>query len=267
MSRRSIVVLAALLLAATGCHHHVDKSEQLAALDDAYHAGLVTKDEYEAKKLAITGAVSAVPATPAATTTSAPPTSSQPATTSVPASEPQTPQLTATQHRSHAPSSAPQTAVSTADASTTGPAATAASTEASHPSANLHANEPAPLPGCEDAEYKSGGQKGTEERFFAASPDTVRNAALSALDSLDFNVHKKSSKEIEASKKRHLGAIVGAGGERVILTFEASERGGRSGTRVTGQTKKQKIVGYMAQKTWTDAVLAEMACKLSEPGH
>jgi hypothetical protein len=267
MNRSRIVLLAALLLAATACHHHVDKTEQLAALDDAYHAGLLTKDEYEAKKLAITGTESPVPATPATAATSTAPTSSEPAATSVPTSRPQTPQLAPAQHRAHSPSAPPQTVISTAVASPSGPAATAVPSESSPPPANLHANEPTPLPGCEDAEYKSGGQRGTEERFFAASPDTVRNAALSALDSLDFNIHKKSSKEIEASKKRHLGAIVGAGGERVILTFEASERGGKSGTRVTGQTKKQKIVGYMAQKTWTDAVLAEMACKLSEPGH
>ena len=92
----------------------------------------------------------------------------------------------------------------------------------------------------------------------------VRRAAISALDSLDFNIHKNSNKEIEASKKRHVGVIVGAGGERVILTFQKSERGGQSGTRVIGDTKKN-FVGHMTQKTWTDAVLAQIGCKLREP--
>jgi len=110
-------------------------------------------------------------------------------------------------------------------------------------------------------EYKPGGQKGAEERFFAAPPEAVRRAAVSALDGLDFNIHKTSKNEIEASKKRHIGVIVGAGGERVILTFQKTERGGQSGTRVIGETKKS-FVGHMAQRTWTDAVLAEIGCKL-----
>jgi hypothetical protein len=129
--------------------------------------------------------------------------------------------------------------------------------------AEEHEPEPAPLAGCEDVEYKSGGQKGSQSRFFAASPDAVWRAAVSSLESLDFNIHKSSNKEIEASKKRHVGVIVGAGGERVILSLRKAERGNQSGTLVIGETKKS-LVGRMAQRTWTDAVLAQMACKLRE---
>jgi hypothetical protein len=255
-----IVLPAALLLFASACHH-VDKTERLAALDDAYQAGLMTKDEYEAKKLAITGAASssAPPSSgPVVIPAPAAPSSSPSVTAPALASGPTAQRTTALDQPARPLSTAPPTASSAA------PAAAASSTAASPPS-NLHANEPGPLPGCEDAEYKSGGQKGTEERFFAAPPDAVRRAALAALESLDFNIRKKSKKEIEGSRNRHLGAIVGAGGERVILTFEGSERRGTSGTRVTGRTKKH-IVGYMAQRTWTDAVLAKMACKLSQSG-
>ncbi len=69
------------------------------------------------------------------------------------------------------------------------------------------------------------------------------------------------NKEIEASKKRHMDAIVGVGGERVILTFKATEEGGQNGTRVVGETKKN-FIGHVSQRTWTDAVLAQIACKL-----
>jgi hypothetical protein len=260
MNRSRIVLLAALILAGTACHH-VDKKEQLAALDDAYQAGLLTKDEYDAKKLALTGTPASVPAV-------APAPSSTPASTPQSATVP--PQVSEAPPQSNSPrrharavspaSSAPAAAPVE---SPRVPVATSSPSESSSPRTNLHSNEPAPLPGCEDAEYKSGGQKGPEERFFAAPVDVVKNAALSALESLDFNIRKKSKKEIEASKKRHLGAIVGAGGERVIIRFEPSERKGTAGTRVTGETKKN-FVGHVSQKTWTDAVLAEMACKLSE---
>jgi hypothetical protein len=119
------------------------------------------------------------------------------------------------------------------------------------------------LKGCEDEEFKSGGQK-SESRFFAASQDAVHRAAVSALESMDFNIRKNTGKEIEANKKRHIGVIVGAGGERVTLTFRKQERNGQSGTSVTGETRKS-FVGRLAQRTWTDAVLAQTACKLREP--
>ena len=49
----------------------------------------------------------------------------------------------------------------------------------------------------------------------------------------------------------------------MILTFQKTERAGHSGTHVIGQTKKS-FVGRVTQKTWTDAVLAQIACKLRE---
>jgi hypothetical protein len=231
MSRFLAGLLAAALVMATACNHASDKAEQLAALDNAYQSGLLTKDEYDAKRRALTE-------TEAATAAAAP----------SPAPEP-------------SPSPVAALAVPTRRASA---APVAASTTPSRSSSNTHAGpaEPAPLAGCQDTEYKSGGQKGAETRFFAASPEVVRRAAVSALDSLDFNIRTNTNKEIEASKKRHLGAIVGAGGERVILTFKETAQAGQSGTRVVGQTKKN-FVGHVSQKTWTDAVLAQIACKLS----
>jgi hypothetical protein len=224
MNRFLIVSLATLLAAATACQPHPDKAKQMAALDNAYQAGLLTKDEYEAKKLALNGATGSSASTP----------------TPVPVAPPKASPSTAAIPQAVGPT----------------PSSAAGGAQANEP-------EPAPLSGCDAAEVKSGGKKGTEERFYAAPPDAVRRAAVSALGSLDFTIHKNSEKEIEASKKRHIGAIVGAGGERVILTFHQTERAGQSGTRVTGETKKS-FLGHVAQKTWTDAVLAQIACRLDK---
>lgn len=122
--------------------------------------------------------------------------------------------------------------------------------------------EPAPLAGCRDAGSRSGGAKGVQERVFPASVEEVRKAASLALRNLDFVIHKDDSHEMEGSRRRHLGVVVGAGGERVILHYERAP----NGTRVTGETKKS-LVGRLAQKTWTSAVLAQIACNLRTAGH
>jgi hypothetical protein len=237
-SRFQALFVAVVLLVAVGCEHP-DKADQLAALNNAYQSGLLTKDEYDAKRLALTGETVAV------SQASAP----NPAQAAVPTPKaivrpPAHGSPVLPRHKSARPAAAPITATV--------------------PTSGTEAGEsgPAPLAGCDDAEYKSGGQKGAQERFFAASPETVRRAAAAALGSLDFDIRKNSNKEIDASKRRHIGAIVGAGGERVILTFKETDHAGQSGTQVIGQTKKS-FLGHMAQKTWTDAVLAQMACKLS----
>ena len=76
------VFLAAVFLAATACHR-TNKAEQLTALDGAYQSGLLTKDEYDAKKLALAAATPApalaqIPV-PAATRAPAPVEDSAPA--------------------------------------------------------------------------------------------------------------------------------------------------------------------------------------------
>jgi hypothetical protein len=255
MNRFPAVLLAAALLVATACKPTNNKADQLAALDNAYQAGLLTKDEYDAKKRALTGpaAEPARESAPAPTPASAPSASPAAAPLQKKATHPLV--RPAPPRRASALPATPPTAVSAA------PAAAPVTSPAPSSSADAHEAEPAPLAGCEDAEYKTGGQKGAEERFFAASPEMVRRAAVAALDSLDFNIHKNTNKEIEASKKRHMGAIVGAGGERVILTFKETEEGGQNGTRVVGETKKN-FIGHVSQRTWTDAVLAQIACKL-----
>jgi hypothetical protein len=91
--------------------------------------------------------------------------------------------------------------------------------------------------------------------------EAVRKAATLAFTNLDFTVHSDSGHEMEASKRRHLSAVIGAGGERLILHFASTKQGGQSGTRVTAETKKS-VVGRLAQKSWTTAVLAQISCNL-----
>jgi hypothetical protein len=127
--------------------------------------------------------------------------------------------------------------------------------------------EPAPLAGCQDAGTKPGKEKGKQERFFPLPMARVKDAAIGALEALEFKVSKDSGSEIEASKKRHIG-LVGSGGERMVLRFEPSVEGNQRGTLVIGETKKG-VLGRAGQKSWTNAVLAQTGCMLrkSVSGH
>ena len=117
------------------------------------------------------------------------------------------------------------------------------------------------MAGCSDIAYRSGDVKGARQRFFPAPVAAVKKAAREAMGTLDFNIHDDSGNEMEASRRRHIGAVVGAGGERLLLRFENSHQGNETGTLVTAETKKS-LVGRLAQKSWTNAVLAQIGCHL-----
>ncbi len=209
-------MLLAAVAVLSGCSHKKSEAEQLGDLDKAYQGGAVTKQEYDAKKAAITGQ-------PAATAATAAPATAAPAP------------------------DASASSASTPDASSTQPAQ-------AEP-------EPAPAKGCEDAESRTRKDTGPQTRFYAMPVDKVKKAALDAFETLDFTVHSQDGDQIEASKKRHIGVVIGAGGERVTLDIEAVNQDGQSGTKVTGSTKKSKS-GVIGQKSWTAAVLAQIACNL-----
>jgi len=94
-----------------------------------------------------------------------------------------------------------------------------------------------------------------------ASEDAVRSAALQAFANLGFTLHNSTAHDMEASKKGKLNTVVGAGTERVILHFASAHRNGQGGTRVVGETKRG-FMGRVTQKSWTSAVLAQIACNL-----
>lgn len=221
MKNTWLMTVVALLVLSAGACKRENKAEQLAALDSAYQSGVLSKAEYDAKRLALVG----------------PPPANPPSDTP-PAPAPAPPEPAARR-----PSPAAQTR----------PAPQSGAREAEL--------EPGPLAGCEDAEYKSGQVKGAQQRFYPASMDAVKTAAGAALSGLDFNIQKDTGNDWEASKRRHIGAIVGAGGERLTLHFENAHQGKQAGTLVTGETKKS-FVGRVTQKSWTSAVLAQITCQL-----
>lgn len=264
---RWVMALAAWLVLGVACRKD-NKTEQLAALDNAYQSGVLSKAEYDAKRQALMGppaasSAAATPAAPAAVpvqpnpapdpTPTQPPAAAPSGSTPAPAPPPgQTlPAQPPPQARPARPIP-PQPSVPPPAASETLPPADAAEPE------------PAPSAGCADTEYRSGKEKGAQERFYPAPVEVVKRAAAEALRVLDFTIRTNAGDDLEATRRRHLGAIVGAGGERMILHFERARRGGREGTLVMGETKKS-FVGRMAQKAWTNVVLAQIACHLRLP--
>jgi hypothetical protein len=273
-----------LLVASAACRKD-NKAEQLAALENAYRSGVLTQGEYDAKRLALMGPppAPAAPVTPQPVANPVPPPQNPPSdTAAAPARAvealPAPSRLPAPPPRQPAPVVTRSQAATGAAPVTQPPAAPPAhepelpaveklpaveTRPAPQTSAGESEPEPAPLPGCEDAEYRSGKVKGARQRFYPAPVDSVKRAAGAALRSLDFNIHRDAGNEMEASKRRHISAIVGAGGERLILHFDKARQGNQAGTLVTGETRKS-FVGRMAQKSWTNAVLAQIACHLRE---
>ncbi|MEI9975403.1 MAG: hypothetical protein WDO73_27050 [Ignavibacteriota bacterium] len=247
------IALAVLLSLAVACHRDT-KDAQLKALDEAYKSGVFTKQEYDAKRQAILGPPATAPVAPApvpAAPEPAPPVDPPPVQTPAPAAAvpaPKSPRPTAATPLPPVPPTQPAQA-------TPPPAPPPA------PPADAAEPEPAPVGGCQDAEARGGAVDSVQERFFLASEDAVRQAALQAFANLDFTVHSSSGHEIEASKKRHLSALIGAGGERVTLHFSAAKKSGQIGTKVAAETRKS-FTGRLAQKSWTSAVLTQIGCNL-----
>jgi hypothetical protein len=234
-------IAVSVLLSAAACNKN-NKAEQLAALESAYQSGILTKAEYEAKKAALTGWTPPAAGFLSGPSAPAPPVAAVPPG---PAPEKPTPFPEPPSSPKNPPVPTPPDGV--APPSSPGPANEAA----------------ARLAGCEETEFKSGKEKGKQERFFTMPTARVRQAALVALKDLDFKINRNAGREIEASKKRHLGVLIGAGGEKVVLHFEEAQQRGQKGTRVTGETKKNSVL-RAGQKSWTNAVLAQTACLIEK---
>jgi hypothetical protein len=129
------------------------------------------------------------------------------------------------------------------------------------PTIDRDEDAPAPTSACADNQVRHGKEKGLQERFYPMPLPQVRAAVMQALKDLEFNVRRASDTELEASKKRHLGLLIGSGGEKMMLQFEETVQGNQRGTRVTGETKKN-ILMRAGQKSWTNAVLDQANCNL-----
>ena len=260
-----------LLACAAACRKD-QRTEQLQALEKAYQSGVFTKEEYEAKKTALVGAPLAAPVTPAPATPATPPASDDPLA-AIPDPSAAPPGLSVSAPPLASPTFAPAPVAAAAPVVKKTPPApppVSKSVPSAPPTYNpppprpaprddgvpppSPAPVPAPVAGCTDPEP---GGPAIQERYFNGSIEQVKRAAAAALQSLDFDIKQDSGREIEAHKRRHLSAVVGAGGEKVTLRFENSARG----VRVTGETKKS-FTGKLAQKSWTGAVLSQIACNL-----
>jgi len=239
------------------------------ALDRAYRNGVLSQGEYLAKKAALAAPVPAPVTVPVA-----------PAPPSAPAAAPIAPApapvvIPAPIHvaAAHPAKPLPSKAAAPAPAPAPAPVTTPATQPIPEPLAPAPVPVPAAAPApvreepataapavCADNGIRPGKEKGLQERFFALPPDQVRTALLKALADMDFNIHRASATEIEASHKRHIG-LIGKGGEKVTFYFEPATENGRRGTRVSGETKKN-IVMRVGQKSWTNAVLEQAACTL-----
>ena len=217
-SRPILLMLLSLLIAIASCNRP-SKAEQLAALDSAYQSGILTKEEYETKKLALMGpAPAAAPIAPVAPALqAAAPVVATPAPTPVaqpaPVAQPKPPVVKIVPRSAR----------------------------------------------CEEVESKSEQEK--QELFFPAPMAKVKKAAATALKNLDFNISRDANNQLEATKKRHIGVIIGAGGEKVTLRFKEAQLGEQKGTRVSGETKRS-FTGRVGQKSWTREALAQTACIL-----
>lgn len=115
----------------------------------------------------------------------------------------------------------------------------------------------------QDAEIKPGKEKGKQERFFAYPIATVKAAVIDAMKSIEFEIKKDAANDLEGKRKRHIGVMVGSGGETLAVQLKEAEEGGVKGTRVVAETKKG-FVGRAGQKSWTNAVLDQTERILKE---
>ena len=73
---------------------------------------------------------------------------------------------------------------------------------------------------CAAAEMQStnGRAKKVSRSVSLLAPLAISGAAVSVLDNLEFSIRENPSHEIEAGKKRRLGVLAGASGERLGLS-------------------------------------------------
>jgi len=266
MKKTSLLAIAVVVLAGgVGCNQ-ARKSGPEAALDRAYQSGILSKGEYEAKKAALLAPTAPPAAVPVAAPVATPVVAPEPAPAAPadpPAAKPVAAKPVAAVARvsrpvkpAAQPAAVPEPAVEAPAPVRVQPAPVAQVEET---------REPAPPAACADTEIRPGKEKGKQERFYPMPPSKVRAALLKSLNDLEFHIHKATDTEIEASKKRHIGLVVGSGGEKMTLHFEAATEGGRRGTLVAGETKKG-LVMRAGQKSWTNAILDQANCVLHTSG-
>ena len=280
MRKTAGMAIAAAILLGTAACSRASKSGPEAALDRAYQAGILSKSEYDAKRAALLASAGAPPAAAPASPAPAPPppppaaapapppepapvTPPPPRPAVAPAARPAKPAV-----QQPAPAPAPERVKEAPEPVSQAPAPPPPPPARVPPAPVVpdeKPSEPAPTAACADTEIRPGKEKGKQERFYPVAAPKVRAALLQALKDLEFEVHKASGAEIEASKKRHIGLVVGSGGEKLTISIEESTESGRKGTLVIGETKKGFVM-RAGQKSWTNALFEQTGCVLHTRG-
>jgi len=110
------------------------------------------------------------------------------------------------------------------------------------------ANEPVKAEGCYDASVLL--TKGIRE-----SAD-ISAKVLAAVDS---TVSERTESQIKAQRNRHIGLLIGSGGEELTIELKASPRG----TFVTVATKTG-FVGGAGQKAWSCQIVDQIVAMASK---
>jgi hypothetical protein len=92
----------------------------------------------------------------------------------------------------------------------------------------------------------------------------VKEAVITAMKGVEFEMGKQTDTGFEAQRKRHFGVMVGSGGEILRVQMQEGEDKGVKGTKVTMETGKT-FAGRAGQKNWTAAVLDQTDCLLKAP--
>jgi hypothetical protein len=113
---------------------------------------------------------------------------------------------------------------------------------------------------AETAESKDDPSKGSKDvdQVVAYPIDRVLRAAKEALAVYGCDIKKEKPDSLECTRDRHIGVMVGSGGEKVTVQLSAKD----SGTRVQVKTGKG-FVGRLGKKNWSTPIFAEMTKTLA----
>ena len=111
-------------------------------------------------------------------------------------------------------------------------------------------NQPTKSDGCYDAAVLLGKN--------LADSKVIANKVLTAIDA---KPSSETDTHINAQRNRHIGVVVGSGGEELLLTFKSATS---ETTFVTAATKTG-FVGGAGQKAWSCEIVDQMAAMASKP--
>ena len=102
------------------------------------------------------------------------------------------------------------------------------------------------------------GSKNVDEVVDYSIPDVLA-AARQAMETYGCEIKKEKDDYLEGTRSRHMGVVIGSGGEKIKVRLEEKD----GGTRVRVQTGKG-FVGRLGKKNWPTPIYKEMLRILEE---